>query len=248
MRCPDCDFENPGGMRFCGNCGTRLLEEPDAVSAARPAAEEAVWQSTAGEALELTEAAVVFVDLSGYTRIAEQLDGEDLYELVQRFLALMTDCVNSSGGVVEQYTGDGLIATFAAAPGKNHTAMALRAALHMQKAVRELEQEAAHTEGVALDIHIGLHSGPVFSGVNLEPAVWERDPTTLGQTVYLARRLEEAAPPGEILVSERVKQQAQDWFNFEIWHLGIESLPEDLHTCYRFTGEKHAAGQHQTES
>src|SRR5512133_1877318 len=98
-QCRNCGFDNPPNMRFCGNCGLRLLatgmlatvepapeQEPanrlgelvgaDLLDRFRKAGLEA-----AGQRRQVT---VVFVDLSGYTHLSEKIDSEQLYELVQQ--------------------------------------------------------------------------------------------------------------------------------------------------------------------
>src|SRR5512133_825008 len=106
--CTNCGFNNPPGMRFCGNCGTRLPEpaavpSQDLTHPGVPAAETSVDPAklgvmTGADLLERFKRAgleasgqrrsvtVLFVDLSGYTSLSEELNDEALYEMVQKFI------------------------------------------------------------------------------------------------------------------------------------------------------------------
>src|SRR3989304_8886632 len=101
--CPNCDFHNPPGMRFCGNCGSRLPESPPPESA--PAAPDFLPErlgamvgadllerfrqaglEAAGQRRNVT---VLFVDLASYTALSQRLDDEDTYDLIQQYIGLL---------------------------------------------------------------------------------------------------------------------------------------------------------------
>src|SRR6266545_2343843 len=94
--CPNCGFNNPPGMRFCGNCGTRLPEadSPPKKTAVTVDPEqlgimtgtnllERFRQAGLEAAGQRRSVTVLFVDLTGYTALSEQLGDEELFELVQ---------------------------------------------------------------------------------------------------------------------------------------------------------------------
>lgn len=215
IRCTNCGFDNPPGMRFCGNCGTRLVEaypEPQPGSSTaqlfdryRKAGSEA-----AGQRRNVT---VLFADLSGYTALAEQLDSEDVYFIIQEYLKLLADTVYRYDGFVDKYTGDGLMALFGAPISQeNNAELAVRAATDMQSALARL---SAHMPGrIRYDLYmrIGLNSGSVVVG-NVGSDL-QMNYTAIGDTVNLASRMEQAARPGTILVSESVYQQTRAMFDF----------------------------------
>lgn len=214
-------------MRFCGNCGSRLSEAPapsnaslsgvpgqplgilvgsDLLERFRLAGLEAVGQRR--------RVTVLFADLSGYTALAERLDSDDLYELVQKFIRLLVEDVNRYEGMVDKIIGDGLMALFGAPIAhENNAERAVRAALDMQASVARLSQELKGQLGVDLQMHIGLNAGTVIVGSVGSNQLM--DYTAIGDTVNLARRLEEAAPPGAILVSESVYRETRALFEFE---------------------------------
>jgi class 3 adenylate cyclase len=98
--CQTCGFNNPPGMRFCGNCGARLAESgPENQETATSTENLGVMMGAnlierfreaglqaAGQRRNVT---VLFVDLTDYTRLAEEIDSEDLYEIIQQFINML---------------------------------------------------------------------------------------------------------------------------------------------------------------
>lgn len=222
--CRSCGFQNPSDMRFCGNCGTPieqgnvaiktgpLLKEMGVMVGASLAArmQKAGLQS-AGQRRTVT---VLFADLSGYTALSEEIDSEDVYEIVQQFVQLMLRNVYKYEGIVDKLTGDGLMALFGAPISyENNAERAVRASLDMQMEAVALSREVYDRFDGDLRLRIGLHSGEVIvGGVGSDSMM---DYTAIGDTVNLAHRIEEAAPPGTILVSESVYRQTRATFDFQ---------------------------------
>lgn len=218
--CVNCGFDNPPAMRFCGQCGARLGE---AAPSAPPAAEFSPQRfgvmmgsdllerfrraglEAAGQRRSVT---VLFVDISGYTVLSGQLEDEDLYTLIQETLGALARAVYKYDGVVDKFTGDGLMALFGAPIAhENNPELAVRAALDMQAEVTRLNVDVRRRFAIELQLHVGLHAGPVVvGGVGSDMLM---NYTAVGDTVNLARRLEEAAARGTIVVSEAVYQQTK---------------------------------------
>jgi len=224
--CPNCDFHNPPGMRFCGNCGSRLPESPPPESA--PAAPgflpERLGAMVGADLLERfrqagLEAAgqrrnvtVLFVDLASYTALSQRLDNEDTYDLIQQYIGLLAGSVYKYEGMVDKFTGDGLMALFGAPIAQEmHAEMAVRAALDMQADVARLSQQITARLGAELQVHIGLHAGSVVVGSVGSNLLMNY--TAIGDTVNLAARLMQATSDG-ILVSESVYRQTEAWFDY----------------------------------
>jgi adenylate cyclase len=122
---------------------------------------------------------VVFVDLSGYTRLTEER-GDEVAVRFATTLQREADAVASAnGGRLVKLLGDGAMLRFPDAGRGLDAALALVRALSV---------------GGSLPAHAGVHAGPVI----------ERDLDLFGRTVNLASRIADAAGPGEVLVSEAV--------------------------------------------
>ena len=222
--CQACGFDNPPGMRFCGNCGTRLSEAAPVPVDAESASNLGVMMGAdlierfreaglqaAGQRKNVT---VLFVDLTDYTRLAETIDSEDLYEIIQEFINMLVSSVYKFDGIVDKIVGDGLMALFGAPIGhENNAELAVLSALDMQSGLAEFNQNVQQRLEHALEMHIGLHSGTVIVGGMGSNMLM--DYTAIGDTVNLAHRLEEAAGSGVILVSESVYRQTRMLFDFE---------------------------------
>ena len=152
---------------------------------------------------------ILFADLSGYTSLSERIDSEDLYVIVQQYIRVLSDNVYKYEGVVDKITGDGLMAIFGAPIShENNAERGVRAALEMQNELFQLSQKLHQEQGIDLNVRIGLHSGwVVVGGIGTNDQVLNY--TAIGDTVNLAHRIEESAPPGAILISETVFKQVR---------------------------------------
>lgn len=242
-------------MRFCGNCGSRLKQPDDAAvitgSGSSPADQLGVLMGSdlkdrfrqagliaAGQRRNVT---VLFVDLSDYTGLAEKIDSEDLYHLVQQFVQALAEVVYKYEGMVDKIIGDGLMALFGAPIAhENNAERAVRAALDMQTEVNGLSEELISQLGVELKVHIGLNSGTVVvGGVGSDLLM---DYTAIGDTVNLAHRMEEAAPAGTILVSENVYRQTHMLFDYQrVSALQLKGISRPV-TAYRLQRQKSEPG------
>jgi class 3 adenylate cyclase/tetratricopeptide (TPR) repeat protein len=146
------------------------------------------------------EATVVVADVSGFTALAETLDPETVTDLMNRCFAALEDVVAAHGGTVEQFIGDCVLAVFGlgeAGAGGAHRGVA--AAHAMRAAVREIS--AAAGQSTALDLHVGVATGPVIvGGIGDAP---ERSAGVMGETVRLAERLGARCGAGDLVVCGR---------------------------------------------
>lgn len=163
---------------------------------------------------ERREVAVLFADAVDFTRLSASLDAESVFNLINDLLGRLVACVHRYNGMVDKFTGDGLMAVFGApVANENDPELAVRAALDMQKAAAEFEPTALAQLGAPLKIRIGIHSGPAVAGMIGTPQ--QAAYTVIGETVNLAARLEALARAGHILVSDRIYQQTRALFEFQ---------------------------------
>ena len=148
---------------------------------------------------------VLFCDLADSTMLGERLDPEPLRELLGRWYEEMRIAVERHGGTVEKFIGDAVMAVFGLPRAHEDDALrAVRAAVDMQRAVERMNAAVAERQGPELRIRIGINTGEVVTGD-------EAATLATGDAVNTAKRLEEAAGAGEILigaVTERLVRHA----------------------------------------
>ncbi len=223
MKCPYCQFDNPPAMHFCGMCGNPIddQQEKEPITSADSSTDYtptflkqtvlAPAQAVRGERKHVT---VFFVDIVGFTTIAEQMDPEDVYAIINDCFFIFTEQIHRAVGTVNQYTGDGVMALFGAPVAYgDHIRAACRAALGIMPPFQQYAKTVMVEYGVALNIRIGIHTGPVVVGVIGNE--WRRDYTAIGDTTNVAARLQTTAQPGTILVSDKVRQGADKHYVFE---------------------------------
>jgi class 3 adenylate cyclase len=209
VRCPSCGEENPGRFRLCGFCGTPLgsaLASPVLAPAPAPA-----FVPEAAPPLGPTPPAVlpsaevrkpatfIFVDLKGSTALTERIDQEAMSEIKRTYFTAMAAQVERHGGTVEKYIGDAIMAVFGIPKAREDDALrAVRAAHGMQQELTRLNAEFLPFYGVELANRTGVNTGEVVA--NTDPSANQQLAT--GDTVNVAARLEQAAPPNEILIGE----------------------------------------------
>jgi class 3 adenylate cyclase/tetratricopeptide (TPR) repeat protein len=150
---------------------------------------------------ERRQVTVLFADLSGFTRLSNDLDAEETHALLNRYFETVDGIVEGYGGTVDKHIGDNVMAVFGAPVA--HTddpERAVRAATEIHQAMPGLSEEL----GRELTAHIGIASGQVVASGTGSDA--HREYTVTGDTVNLASRLDDMAAAGETLISEAVQR------------------------------------------
>ena len=138
---------------------------------------------------ERKELSVLFVDIRGFTTLAEGMDPVDLSGLLNAFTDGMTEVILEQGGLVDKYIGDCVMAVFGAPVDQpDHAARACRSALAMVAKVAELNRTLPQAKGRNLAVGVGVNSGPMVVG-NMGSKL-RFDYTVIGDNVNLASRLE----------------------------------------------------------
>ncbi len=153
------------------------------------------------------DVSTLFADVRGYTALAAEHSPEETLDLLNRYLTVVSDAVESHGGTVADLLGDGVFAFFGApVRHDNNAERAVRAALATQAAVARLEIPSL--PAVRLQTGIGITSGEVIAGnVGSERRMHY---CVIGDSVNVAARLEGAAGPGQILVDEPTHEAVRD--------------------------------------
>jgi class 3 adenylate cyclase len=261
--CPACGGPAKAGARFCRTCGHKLSSpsgpsQPSVVqprpSTRLPSLDDRLDQlqrylpahladkilanrgRLAGERKLVT---VLFADIAGYSGLAAELGEEALFALMDELYEVLIHEVHRYEGTVNELTGDGLVAFFGAPLAVEQAPQrAVRAALALQEAVAQLSAEAERARGVRLQLRIGINTGPVIVGTvgnNLR-----MDYKAIGNTVNLAARMEQAAAPGTVQLTEHTYKLVAGYFDCDDLGLTrVKGLAGKVRV-YRVTGERGA--------
>jgi len=219
--CLACGARVEPESQFCDACGASLT------AAAKPPAATPRFDSpgsytpkhlaekilTSRSALEgeRKQVTVLFVDVSGFTSLSERLDPEDVHRLMTRGFELMLAEVHRFEGTVNQFLGDGIMALFGAPIAhEDHAQRAVHAALGIHKALEAYQGELQGKRGITFQIRQGLNTGLVVVGSIGSDL--RMDYTAVGDTTNISARLQQAADPGRIVVSEATHRLVEGYF------------------------------------
>ncbi len=138
---------------------------------------------------ERREVTVMFVDLEGFTSVAEKLDPHELSGLLNQYLTTMSEAILEEDGTLDKFQGDAVMAFWNAPLDQpDHALRACRAALRCNEKIAGLRRDWFEQTGREPKIRIGIHTGTCVVG-NMG-AKQRFDYTVLGDTANLASRLE----------------------------------------------------------
>ena len=178
--CGSCGTELPSNSKFCNKCGAAV--------------------ATATTPAEYKQVTVLFADAVHSMDIAAAVGAERLREIMAELVSRASSVVQRYGGTVDKFTGDGIMAVFGAPVAlEDHAVRACLAALGIQEEVTRLAAEVERRDGVDLHLRVGLNSGQVIAGEIGSGALGY---TAIGEQVGMAQRMESAAPPGGVMLSE----------------------------------------------
>ena len=150
---------------------------------------------------------VLFADVVRSMDIAAAVDSERLRDIMTQFVERSAAAAVRYGATVE-HTGDGVMALFGAPVAlEEHAFRACLTALEIQQEANRLGAEVQRRDGVALQVRVGLNSGRVIAG-ELGSGVLGYVAT--GEPVGFAHRMESAAPPGAVMLSESTARLVED--------------------------------------
>lgn len=165
---------------------------------------------------EVRQATILFTDIEGFTTISESLSPEQLIGTLNEYFAVVVEPIERYNGVVNQFQGDAILASFNLPEAHpEHAANALRAAIEIQTAL----ENRTFGDGITLKSRIGINSGTVVGG--LVGTGNRLGYTVHGDDVNLAARLEQLNKEygTRLLVSETTAELA-GWDRFPFKRIG----------------------------
>ena len=184
--------------------------------------EQAASEATPAEERRLVT--ILFVDMVGSTGMAEKVDPEEWHQVLKRLHAILGEKVAAHHGEVGKFLGDGMLAYFGMREAsEDDPENAIRAALDAQAAV------AGSLSAEQIQIRAGIHTGLVVMGELGEASHMEF--TASGDAMNLAARLQSAAPPGGVLISQDTYRYVRGVFDLTPRPpLTVKGKGEPIHT------------------
>ena len=155
----------------------------------------------------LTELTILFSDIRGFTSISEKLPAQEVVKMLNDYFELMVDILFEYNGILDKFIGDAIMGLWGAPVKRPDDAtQAVRAAVKMQKRVKEWNDDRVAAGKVPIKIGIGLHTGQVVVGnMGSNKAL---SYTAIGDGVNLASRLCGLAREDMVVISEECAQRA----------------------------------------
>jgi class 3 adenylate cyclase/tetratricopeptide (TPR) repeat protein len=177
---------------------------------------------------ERKQVTVLFADIKDSTELIKDLDPEAAQQLIDPAIHIMMDAVHRFEGTVNQVLGDGIMALFGAPIAhEDHALRAGYAALAMQTAMQPYTEDVRRQHGAALRTRVGLNAGEVV--VRAIGNDLHMDYSAVGQTVHLAARMEQLAPPGSILLTAATLRLVEGLVRVTaLGPLPVKGLPEPV--------------------
>lgn len=232
--CPKCGYENEADELFCGECGTKVGGTPTQPTPTIPRLEDmqtklyipeslrqrrnAAEQELQGENRLVT---ALFADISGFTPLSNQQSPERVVSIVNDCFKVIVDTVFKYEGDPNRFIGDNVLAFFGAPIAhENDPERAIMAALEIRDKIREL----------SLNVSIGINTGMMYFGpIGTKE---HQEISAYGPDINLAKRLQEAAEPGQIMVGSGTYRLTRRAFDFEMLpSLNLEGFNEPI-TAY----------------
>jgi class 3 adenylate cyclase len=241
--CPRCEASVAQDAKFCANCGHALGDNSPAdvethvrltSTAPAPLISKMREARLTGERKPVT---ALFADVVGSTSLAEQIDPEDWTAIINEAFDLMSRAVFRYEGTIAQLQGDAMVAFFGAPVAhEDDPDRAIYAALDMIEATDEFASQLKATQGIDFRIRAGINTGPVMVGNVGSDLRYEY--TALGDAMNVASRIQGAAQPGTVLITDMTRRLTGDAFDVDdLGGIEVKGKSEPVH-AYRVVGRK----------
>jgi len=238
--CPNCNATNPAGAKFCNNCGFNLqtadsgqppVQSPSVVRSqpsVPPARESLVEKFMTKEVAAKLDAAratravegerrivtILFCDVKGSTLMAEQLDPEEWAEIMNNAFEYLIKPVHDYEGTVARLMGDAILAFFGAPLAhEDDPQRAILAGLDIIESIETYREKIQKQYGMDFSVRVGLNTGLVVVG-NIG-SDYKFEYTAMGDAINLAARMQTAADPNTLFITENTFRLVPALFDFQ---------------------------------
>ncbi len=154
---------------------------------------------------QMIDAAVIFVDICGFTGLSEQTTPNQLVSLLNIYFDLIVIEIIQEKGAIDKFIGDAVMAVF---KGDNHTERAIASAIAIREKIKGLPKNDIGVEFTP-EVSIGINAGEMVFGNMGSRSLRRLDFTVLGNVVNTAQRLQSLAAPSEILTIKKVADSVE---------------------------------------
>jgi adenylate cyclase len=188
---------------------------------------------------EIKELTVLFCDIRGYMNVIEDLPPREVVSILRSYYSIMSDVISSYSGLVNQYVGDEIFATFGPPYSfPPYERNAVFCALEMLEKLKDLNEECMPYAKGKIKIGLGVHAGEAVTGTLGSRNKIEFSIT--GDTVNTGKRIESLTQnqPNTILISEIVYERIKEWVEVKPWEpIKVKGKTEALQ-IYEVIGRK----------
>lgn len=179
-----------------------------------------VWQAIVNDTFESRiynkrkKLTIFFSDIEGFTDLSDRLSSDDLAALLNTYFEKMSNIARKYGGTVDKFVGDALLIFFGdpTSNGTKDDAIAcIDMAIAMQNEIKRLRQKGESSDLGALHVRMGVTTG--YCHVGNFGSASRMSYTVIGHEANLAARLQAAAVPDEILISNETYEQVRSQIN-----------------------------------
>ncbi len=241
--CSSCGHANRSNARFCGGCGIELAgaERPGRAEFAAPQSytprhlADRIRTARGVVEGERKQVTVLFADIQGSLELIRGSDPERVQTLLDSTIRTMMEAVHRYEGTVNKVLGDGIMALFGAPLAyEDHAVRACYAALAMQNAIRRSAKEVRRNHGVEMLVRVGLNSGEVVVRAIGNDLTMDYD--AIGETTFLASRMEQLAVPGTIRMTGDALRLAEGFVQVnDLGPIPVKGLEEPVEV-FELTG------------
>ncbi|MBL7184563.1 MAG: AAA family ATPase [Anaerolineae bacterium] len=258
LACPQCGTELPASGKFCDACGVQVTarppevrEEPAALDTIAERLQRLVPKEFAERLLatrgqvghERRMVTILFSDIKGSTAMAENLDPEDVMEIMDGAFDVLIEPIYRYEGTLARLMGDAILAFFGAPIAhEDDPERACRAALEIIEGAQRYAARLEEERGISgFNVRVGINTGLVVVGeVGSDLRV---EYTAMGDAVNLAARMESAAEPGTILITEETHKLIAPLFETKpLGPVEVKGKAEPV-SVYRVLASKVAFGK-----